>query len=296
MRLALGRFRPYVMIKIIASNSSMRHHIGIGQRRFQREFGHMIAAITFDFWDTIAIDGSDEPKRAALGLPSKADARIDLFATQVMANHPHITYAQAEAAYRWADQRFSAEWHDRHRTPGVTTRFYDAYEYLGLLPERGYLSRLAGKVDRLVRNIEAMEVRIPPDFAPGVHGTIATLAKDYSLGIISDTIHTHGRGLRHLLQQQDLLRYFSHFIFSDEVGAAKPSVKVFRQAILGLDTPAHEMVHVGDREANDVCGPRSIGMRTVLYTGIIDRGSTRTQAHRVCRHFRELPAIIEQLR
>ena len=28
----------------------------------------MIEAITFDFWDTIAIDDSDEPKRAALGL------------------------------------------------------------------------------------------------------------------------------------------------------------------------------------------------------------------------------------
>ncbi|MEZ4610075.1 MAG: hypothetical protein R2838_07480 [Caldilineaceae bacterium] len=29
----------------------------------------MIEAITFDFWDTIAIDDSDEPKRQ--GLPSR---------------------------------------------------------------------------------------------------------------------------------------------------------------------------------------------------------------------------------
>ncbi len=34
-----------------------------------------IAAITFDFWDTLAADDSDEPKRAALGLPAKAQAR-----------------------------------------------------------------------------------------------------------------------------------------------------------------------------------------------------------------------------
>jgi hypothetical protein len=48
----------------------------------------MIEAITFDFWDTIAIDDSDEPKRAALGLPSKPESRIQMFAARVTANHP----------------------------------------------------------------------------------------------------------------------------------------------------------------------------------------------------------------
>ena len=43
----------------------------------------MISAITFDFWDTIAVDDSDEPKRAALGLPTKADARVQLFAERI---------------------------------------------------------------------------------------------------------------------------------------------------------------------------------------------------------------------
>ncbi len=43
----------------------------------------MIEALTFDFWDTIAIDDSDELKRAQLGLPSKADARIELFVEHI---------------------------------------------------------------------------------------------------------------------------------------------------------------------------------------------------------------------
>ena len=29
----------------------------------------MIQAVTFDFWDTLVIDDSDEPARAARGLP-----------------------------------------------------------------------------------------------------------------------------------------------------------------------------------------------------------------------------------
>ncbi|MCP4360187.1 MAG: hypothetical protein GY796_19440 [Chloroflexi bacterium] len=40
--------------------------------------GNMIKAITFDFWDTLVFDDSDEPKRAALGLPGKAETRLQL--------------------------------------------------------------------------------------------------------------------------------------------------------------------------------------------------------------------------
>jgi putative hydrolase of the HAD superfamily len=255
----------------------------------------MVQAITFDFWDTIAIDDSDEPKRAALGLPGKAEARIALFARHVTRYHPEIAYEQAAAAYAYANQRFRSDWHDEHRTPGVTTRLSYAYEYLGLNPEPGHYAGLVREIDELVRDIEAMEIRIAPDFAPGVHQALDELSRSYTLGIISDTIHTHGRGLRHLLQQQDLLRYFSYFIFSDEVGASKPSNLVFRKAMTSLGLGARQVVHIGDRESNDVAGPLSVGMWSILFTGIIDRGSAETRAHAVCRSYAELPGIVRRL-
>ena len=255
----------------------------------------MIQAITFDFWDTIAIDDSDEPKRAALGLPSKAEARIELFARQVTEHHPRVSYPEAAAAYQWSNQRFRKDWREDFRTPAVISRVRYAYEYLGLEPEPGRYATLVREVDELVRDIENMEVRIPPDFAPGIHQAIATLARSYTLGIISDTIHTHGRGLRHLLAQQGLLDYFSHFIFSDEVGASKPSTQVFRHAMNSLELGASQIAHIGDRESNDVAGPLSVGMRAVLFTGIIDRGSGQTRAHAVCRRYADLPAIIRRL-
>ncbi len=255
----------------------------------------MIQAITFDFWDTIAIDDSDEPKRAALGLSSKADARIQLFAEHVTARHPEVSYTQAAAAYHWSNQRFRQDWHEEHRTPAVVSRVRYAYEYLGLDPAPGQYASLVNEVDELVRAIEEMEVRIPPDFAPGVHQALAILARDYELGIISDTIHTHGRGLRHLLAQQGLLRYFSHFIFSDEVGASKPSPLVFRRAMNAFGLGASQIVHVGDRESNDVIGPLAVGMRAVLFTGIVDRGGDHTRANAVCRSYADLPAIVRRL-
>ena len=50
----------------------------------------MIQALTFDFWDTLAADDSDEPKRAQMGLPSKADERVVLFVDHIMRRYPHI--------------------------------------------------------------------------------------------------------------------------------------------------------------------------------------------------------------
>lgn len=256
----------------------------------------LISAITFDFWDTLAVDDSDEPKRAALGLPAKVQAREQLFAEKVTARHPHILWGQAVEAYRAANQRFDHDWHVEQHTPGVPVRIYYAYERLGLRPAPGQYGSLVQEAHELVRDIETMEVRIPPDFAPGIHNTLHLLAADYKLGIISDAIHTNGRGLRQLLRQQGLLQYFSHFVFSDEVGMAKPSSEVFRQAAVGLGFPPSLIVHVGDRESNDVAGPLAIGMRAILYTGIRDRGSDKSRATAVCRNFRDLPAMLRRLR
>ena len=255
----------------------------------------MIEAITFDFWDTIAIDDSDEPKRRAMGLQSKANARIELFAGHVTKMHPEIAYEQAVLAYQHANQHFQHVWHEEQHTPGIAARMYDAYEFLGMRPGAGRFARLMREVDELIREIETMEVRIQPDFTPGVHAALDELSLHYKLGIISDTIHTTGRGLRYLLQRQGLLRYFSYMLFSDEIGASKPEPKVFRQAALGLSAAPYQIVHIGDRESNDIVGPLSIGMNAILFTGVKDRGSDSTQANAVCRTYAALPALVRRL-
>ena len=255
----------------------------------------MVMGVTFDFWDTLAADDSDEPKRAALGLPSKAEERAELFADAVTKRHPDISRTQAMAAYQSANERFKNDWQVNYHTPGVPERLYFAYESLGLFTGPGEYASMVREVDQLILAIETMEIRIPPDFAPGVHSMLQLLSEEYRLGIISDTIHTNGRGLRHLLQQQGILQYFDYFVFSDEVGTSKPSTAVFQHASLGLGLPPQQIVHVGDRESNDVVGPISIGMQSILYVGVKDRCSERTRAQAVCRDFRDLPSIIRRL-
>lgn len=256
----------------------------------------MIEALTFDFWDTIAIDDSDELKRAQMGLPSKADARIALFVEHITRYHPEVSSEQAIKAYRGANARFRHDWHNNHHTPSVYLRLNYAYDCLGLAPAPGKYAALVREVNELARAIETMEVRIPPDFAPHAHAMLAELAQHYTLAIISDTIHTTGRGIRHLLYQQDLLQYFKHFLFSDEVGESKPSPRIFRRASLEIGLPPTMIAHVGDRESNDVVGPLSIGMRAILFTGIVDRGSEQSRATAICTDFRRLPYLVQRMR
>lgn len=222
-----------------------------------------IRAVTFDFWDTLVIDNSDEPKRAALGLASKAETRLHLLTTEIRRHHSAIAPEQIAAAFAYADGRFNNCWQNRHYTPTTAARFSDVYTYLRLDLTPGFA--------KLVTAVEQMEVNIPPDFLPGVAETLDILARNYTLGIVSDTIYTPGRNLRHILKQAGLLAYFTGCVFSDEAGAAKPDPRVFEAASAKLGVPFAQMVHVGDREGNDVAGPLAVGMQAVLFTGAVER-------------------------
>ncbi len=247
----------------------------------------MIKSITFDLWDTLFKDDSDEAKRAALGLPDKAQARLQLLLDEITLYYPDIRPEQVSQAFQHANRQFQHFWKEEYCTPSVAERLQTAYNFLNLPLSPGF--------EILVHRIEEMEVQIPPDPAPGVHQMLKTLSTRYTLGIISDTVHTPGRGLRKLLEQENLLQYFKHCIFSDEAGASKPSPRVFEQAARKLKTPLLQIVHVGDRESNDIAGPLAMGMQAILYTGLIDRGSQNTQATAICRNFADLPEILQQL-
>jgi putative hydrolase of the HAD superfamily len=247
----------------------------------------VLKAITFDFWDTIVKDQSDEPKRAARGLPPKAQIRTDLLAAEIQKYHPSVTSQQVRAALQHATDNYHRRWKIEHFTPTVPTRLRVAYAYLGLDPTPGFKT--------VVHQFEELKTYVPPDFAPNIRSALAELSASYRLGIISDTGYTAGRVVRHLLEQEGLLHYFSHFSFSDEVGAAKPSSLIFRHAATGLDVPPTQLLHIGDREDNDVGGALAAGAAAILYTGCIDRGSATTRASAVCRNFADLPQLLTRM-
>ena len=246
----------------------------------------MIRAITFDFWDTIVADDSDEPKRKAAGLATKAIDREKLFVDEVLNNYPSVGRAAATQAHTFATEQFNTKWKNQHITPAVADRLNVGLIRLGLpkTPE----------FDELVYAYEMMEVITPPDLAPGIGAALRDLSEEYRLGIISDTFVTPGIGLRQILKEYGIYKYFSHFVFSDEIGASKPVPKVFELAAQRLAVPLDALAHVGDSEENDVVGASALGATTVLYTGTTDRDPTNTKANIHCKHHNQLVRLIAE--
>ncbi len=247
----------------------------------------MIKAITFDLWDTVFIDDSDEPKRKAAGRASKKEERRDIVFDYAN-RHKNVEREFVNIVYDTVDEAFRKVWHDQHVTWTVEERLTIIFKAL----------KVELDVDELkeaVRLHEEMELEFRPDFIPGVHQAVKALHGKYKLGVISDAIFSPGRVLRQILEGEDLLQYFDSFVFSDEIGCAKPESLVFEQSFKNFNVQPHEVVHIGDREHNDILGPKKMGMKAVLCTASLDRGSERTQADAVFNDYRKLPEIIEKI-
>ena len=246
-----------------------------------------IKAITFDLWDTLVIDDSDEAKRAEQGLRSKFDERRHLLWEALNLAEP-IELEAVRLAYNVGDAAFNKVWKEQHITWPIAKRLRLILNELG--------RELPGETfNAVVRAHEEMEVDIPPDAMPDAVPVLERLARRYKLCIVSDAIVSPGSCLRRLLENHGLAKFFNGFAFSDEVGHSKPHRSMFESAAEQLGVEIGEMLHVGDRDHNDVKGPQQLGMKAILFTASRDADKTNTSADAICESFDKLEAAIERL-
>ena len=249
-----------------------------------------IKAVTFDLWDTLIVDDSDEPIRAERRLPSKKEARRRLVLDALDAAGLGLDPAIVRAAYDAVDVAYGKVWHEQHVTWTVAER-------LDVLL-RGLSRDLpASAFEELVRQHEDMELDPSPRFADGAAEVVRELAGRYRLGVISDTIFSPGRAMRQLLDRAGIGDCFDAFVFSDEVGSSKPVARLFHLAARELGVDISELAHIGDREHNDVGGAHAAGAKAVLITVIKDRRAEAapTRAEGVCTSYDELASVLESL-
>ncbi|MDH3689164.1 MAG: HAD family hydrolase [Gammaproteobacteria bacterium] len=247
----------------------------------------MIKAVSFDLWDTVIHDDSDEPKRAAQGLRSKKEERRHLVWEALNKVAP-IDYETVRLAYDVSEAAFNHVWHDQHVTWTVTERIDVVLNGLGrTLPQETYRE--------VIRAHEDMEITVMPDPIEGIAEALDDLSKRYKLCVVSDAIVSPGRCLRQWLELNGLKKYFSGYAFSDEVGYSKPHRDMFASVAQQLSVNMDEMVHVGDRDHNDIKGPQELGMKAILFTGTRDNDKATTSANAICEDHKELPAIVDGL-
>ena len=246
-----------------------------------------VKAVSFDLWDTIVIDDSDEAKRKAQGLLPKSKARRELIWEALNEQSP-TPFERVDLAYGVAEAAFNNVWKEHAITWTVAERLDVVLKGLGC--------DVADPVKAaVIEDLSRMEVDIPPDPLPHIGEALQALSANYKLCIVSDAIVTPGSGLRQLLDNHGLKDYFSAFAFSDEVGHSKPHRDMFDHVAAQMGIELGEIVHIGDRDHNDVKGPQALGMKAVLFTAARDVDKDHTSADAICTSHADLPAIIDGL-
>jgi putative hydrolase of the HAD superfamily len=127
---------------------------------------------------------------------------------------------------------------------------------------------------------------------------LETLAKlrdaGLKLGILSNTF-VNACSLDSHLEELGMLEFFPMRIYSYQYKHRKPSVKIFRAAAERIETPAENILFVGDRIKKDVNGALKAGMRPVLINAYTNAGKKRPAGTIEVDKISELPEIIKNI-
>ncbi|HET8956057.1 MAG TPA: HAD family hydrolase [Solirubrobacterales bacterium] len=239
----------------------------------------MIAAVTFDFWNTIA--------RVPTGAMTEARQRgiaAALRSSEVEVEADLMLDALRQVGLDW--ERAWAQ--GRHLPPHEAAA--DLVRHLGV--EGAAREMVAEAFLGAGREVEL-------ELAPGIGPALEALAeREIRLGIVCDVGFSGGELLRELLDREGLLAHFSGWAFSDEVGHYKPAPEIFEAALAALGAEPGEAMHVGDLRRTDVAGAAAHGMRTVRYRGMNDEGEADSgpEAEFVLDSHAELFELVERLR
>ncbi len=210
-----------------------------------------LKAITFDFWSTLYQSRTVDYTQRLLYLKEKIE----------QSSQTALTQAQLEAAVKTARERWSRTWAEAQRT-------MNAAEWLAVMLGELKVSLPPVALAEIEASMEHSVLANLPTPAPQLEPVLAQLADRYRLAVISDTGLTPGRVLRYILKKDNLIQYFSHLTFSDEVGRSKPHPTAFLSTLNRLGAIPAEAVHVGDLLRTDIAGAQAVGMRAVQYIGL----------------------------
>lgn len=213
-----------------------------------------VEALSFDLWSTLIKSHPEfKPARTALLLSS-------------FGMDPARS-AEADLCLREADRAADLE---AERT-GADVGFAERV----LTMHQGALARSladsaapdAAELTRLEREQEAICARFAPlPYSPLVPGLLLRLGALVPVAVTSNTGMLGGATMRGALAANGLLPAFRVLVFSNEVGAAKPSERIFSAtlgalaSLHGAPLPPARVLHVGDNAVADIEGAQRAGM------------------------------------
>ncbi len=214
-----------------------------------------IRIITIDFWNTL-YDSSNGDNRTI----ERTD--VVLQACRRL-GYQEITTERVNVVQKQVWNYYKLIWEEELRTPTSDELVQAFWSFLEITPDARALKDL---------NMIFMEsvLRHPPKLMEHAQEVISRLSTQYRLGLISDTAFSPGHVLRKLMQHNNVARFFSHFSFSDETGAAKPHPQAFQAVLTPCAARPDEAIHIGDIERTDIVGAKNLGMKAIRFIGDFD--------------------------
>lgn len=234
-------------------------------------------AVTFDFWNTIAVEPPGLLNRRRFDAVRAACDGLGISTTDD-ALREYLAAAGAIHQNAWTSGR-------AFHPQDAAHHLVDAVAATRSEPDRA----------AIVAAYLNAGASVALTYAPGIADTLHHLrVAGVHLAIVCDVGLTASTLLRAAMDREGLLDHFDTWAFSDETHVFKPAPEIFLAALDGHD-PAHS-AHVGDLRRTDVVGFRALGMTTVRYRGIADDQTDGPEADHVVDHHRELLEVLRHSR
>lgn len=216
-----------------------------------------VKAITFDFWRTLFRDRLSEERNRM---------RIE-----ALAQRTGLSYEKADHALRRIPHVFMQVHIEEQRTLGPRDAVDMAYVELGLTFDESISAHLTEVFGTAI-------LKYPPEPIEGALEAVERAAALVPVGVISDSGMSPGSSLQVLLDRHGFTPHFTHITFSDQVGVAKPHMRMFEVTAEALKVAPSELFHIGDLEPTDIAGVQALGGSAGLFAGDNDRFKDDTAA------------------
>ena len=96
---------------------------------------------------------------------------------------------------------------------------------------------------------------------PGIKDVLAELSQKYTLAVAS---YTQGSYTCKELERLGIAQYFSHFVFSSDIGYRKTDQEFYKICLQETSSEAGRCLMIGDNYLQDVVIPKKVGIRAIL--------------------------------
>ena len=208
----------------------------------------MIRLITIDCWDTVLRNNAVWDDRL-----------VDIAYAAFRSAQPDIDRQTLVAAFSAENADFYRTLRDEMITPLLMSR-------LRTLAACAHVSISESALLQLQTEFEAAILSPLPELMPGVQRFLSNVKnRQVKVCLVCNTGWFSSRAIDSALQRCGVFQFFDFFAYSDRVGSAKPSTRIFEFALSVAACRPDEAIHIGDKVTTDVVGAQKAGLCAIHY-------------------------------